>query len=362
MRLAASIFSLALLAALAAPAFAAPDSPIASKDGSTFTLEDMHLFFLGSLGNDGLVDFFQTMVVYQEGLKQGLKPTQAEINDFIDKQIGQDTYNQFKQLYSERAMHMYLEYTLVYDKYTKWLRDKILREQGITATPDEAKKYFLEHIDKFHLPEGVYISIISVESQSQADAVLKRLAAGENFNDVAGEVNMDPRMRATRGEFGLHRRGAKLQMNLTVPGGLTVQEFMAMFKPEALAMLTRPELPKPLEDAAFALKDGQYSGVIKVENYNIIYCHKHYPEVSPTFDEVKQDLMKNIVEAKIDPYYQQELSKLMDREMPRFTVIADLLKPEEPASGPPPAEKPAPAKPAPPAKGSGGGDAPKVGG
>ena len=86
-----------------------------------------------SLGNDGLVDFFQTMVVYQEGLKQGLKPTQAEINDFIDKQIGQDAYNQYKQLYSERAMRMYLEYTLVYDKYTKWLRDKILREKGITA-------------------------------------------------------------------------------------------------------------------------------------------------------------------------------------------------------------------------------------
>ena len=190
--------------------------------------------------------------------------------------------------------------------------------------------------------------------------MLKRLVAGENFNDVAGEVNMDPRMRAMRGEFGLHRRGAMLTL-LSPPAGMTMEEYRAMFKPESLAMLEKPELPKVLEDAAFALKDGQYSGVIKVENYNIIYCHKHYPEVSPTFDDVKQDLMKRIVEAKIDPYYRQELRKLLDREMPRFTIIADLLKPEQPEGGPPPVAKPAPAKPAPPAKG-GGGDAPKVGG
>ncbi|MCB1217787.1 peptidyl-prolyl cis-trans isomerase [bacterium] len=298
MRIAFSALVLCLLAlCMAMPASAAGNSPVASKDGVTFTLDDLNIYWLRNLGKDGLLDFFQTMVVYQEGLKQGLRPTQQEMTDFVDNTMGRDVYNQFKLLYSEKTVNQLLEYTIVTSKYEVWLRDKISREKNIKVTEAEANKFFLENIEQFHLPEGAHLSIISVDNESAANTVLGRLQGGEDFGDVAAEVNMDPQMRAVRGELGSYRKGEGL--------------------------------PKPLEDAAFSLREGQYSGIIKGSNYHIVYCHRRYPEVSPTFDQIKEQLMVDLREAKIDPYYIDALNELMAGQLPRFNIDAELFRPEE---------------------------------
>ena len=117
------------------------------------------------------------MTVYQEGVKVGLKPTAAEVKDFVDNKMSPDIYNQFKQLYSAKAVDQLVDYTIVGAKYEKWLRDKIRREQNITVTEQEANDYFLKNINQFHLPEGVYISIISVDNKTQADDVLKQMGS-----------------------------------------------------------------------------------------------------------------------------------------------------------------------------------------
>lgn len=282
---------------MAAPAAASGDSPVATKDSVTFTLDDLNIYWLRNLGKDGLLDFFQTMVVYQEGLKQGLRPTQQEMTDFVDNTMGRDVYNQFKLLYSDSTVNQLLEYTIVTSKYETWLRDKIRREKNIKVTEDEANRFFLENIDQFHLPEGAHLSIISVSDQNQANSVLQRLQAGENFGDLAAEVNMDPQMKAVRGELGSYRKGEGL--------------------------------PKPLEDAAFSLQEGQYSNIIQGSNFHIVYCHRRYPEVSPTFDQIKQQLMVDLVEAKIDPHYVDALNDLMAEQLPRFNIDAELFRPEE---------------------------------
>jgi parvulin-like peptidyl-prolyl isomerase len=310
-----SALAAAIIAAVlfGAEAQAAPDSPVASKGGVTYTLEDLQVYFLRMMGKDGLLDFLQSMVVYQEGIKQGLKPTDAEVNDFVQKIMGADVYAQFKQLFSERAVRQMIEYNIVNSKYEGWLRKKLRTDNKITVTEKEASDYFLGHIDEFHLPAGVYISIISVDNKTQAEAVAARLKAGENFNDVAGEVNMDPKMRAARGEIGTYRKGEGL--------------------------------PQPLEDAAFQLRDGQASGIIKGQNYHIIFCHRVIPEVSPKFEEVKEQLMQDMVEAKVDPLYNDSMDELMARELPAFDIKAALFKPEDQpakpaASGTKPAAKP----------------------
>lgn len=297
MKLRVIFISLIICLALGAVAQAAPDTPIATKGTATYTLEDLCIYWLRNLGKDGLLDFLQTMVVYQEGKRQGLAPTQQEIDDFINNTMGRDIYDEFRQLYSDRAVRQLVDYTLVTSEYEQWMRDKIRREQNITVTESEAHDFFLNNIEMFHTPEGAYLSLISVKSQAEAEEVLRRLRNGENFNDIAGEVNMDPQMRAAKGELGIYNRG--------------------------------DGLPKALEDAAFNLRENQYSDIIKGTNYHIVMCHKKYPESSPSFDEVKEDLMLDLVEAKIDPFYVDALNELMAREMPNFDIAADLFKPDE---------------------------------
>ena len=297
MRCIIAAFLVVLALAGQSPASAAWDSAVASKDGTTFTVENLSIYWLRNLGKDGLLDFFQTMVVYQEGLRQGLKPTAEETQSFINEKMDPLVYEQFKQLYSQPALDQLVEYTIVASKYELWLRDKILREKNIAVTEEEARDYFLKNIDQFHLPEGVYISLISVDNQTQANAVMDRLRQGENFNDIAAEVNMDPELRAVGGELGAYRKG--------------------------------DGLPEPLEQAALALQEGQYSDVIKGTNYHIVYCHKRYAQVSPTFEDVKTELIQDMVQAEIDPFYIEELNSLMQREMPRFNIVAELFRPVE---------------------------------
>lgn len=297
MNLRAALFAVVMGLTMVVPALAGSDTQVASKDGVAYTIEDVNVYWLSNLGANGLKDFIATMTVYQEGIKRGLRPTKVEIDSFIDDDMGRDFYNEFKQLYSERAVRQFVEYTLVTSKYEIWLRDKISREQNVSVTQSEARDFFLSNIELFHVPEQVYISIISVENQAQADAVLTRLSGGEDFNVIAAETNMDPQMRAASGELGVYRRGEGL--------------------------------PEPLEEAAFQLQPNQYSRIIKGTNYHIVFCHKRYEDVSPSFDDIKDDLMLELVEAKIDPFYQDELNLLLGTELPRFTILADLFKPED---------------------------------
>jgi parvulin-like peptidyl-prolyl isomerase len=316
-RIAAALCAFALAVMFAGAAIASPESPIVSKDGQTFKLNDVSLYYLRNLGKDGLLDYLQTMVIYQEAKKLGLTATAAERSDFIEKKMGRDVYDGFVQLYGKESTDLLVDYTLLESKYYKYLRDKIKKEKNYTVSEKEARDYFTSHIEDFHLPEGAYLSIISVDSQAKADAVLKRLTAGEDFRKVAGEVNMDSKMRAMRGELGVYRKG--------------------------------DGLPKELETAALALKKGEYTKKpIKGTNYHLLFCHEKYAEVTPKFEDVKEQLMSDMLEAKVDPTFQDELDKLMAREMPRFTIQAELFKPEDnvPAAGSKPAAKPSkPAKP-----------------
>lgn len=325
----AAILTLGLAAAVLAPraASAAMESPLATKDGTKYTLEDLSVYLLRNAGKDGLLAFLQEMVIYQEGVKQGLQPSDAEIQEFIDSTMTSEVYTQFKQLFSESAVRQLVEYTLVNDKYDQWLRDKIRKDKNITVSEKEANDYFLKNIDQFHLPEGVALSIISVDNKTQADKVVSRLKAGEKFGDIAAEVNMDEEMRAARGELGVYRLG--------------------------------DGLPKPLEDAAFKLKEGANSEVIKGTNFHILYCSKRYPSVEPGFPDIKERLMHDMLEAKIDPLYFEAMDELMGRELPRFNIQAELFRPDEGDLAAPRNKPASDSKPASGSKPAGGGTKPK---
>jgi hypothetical protein len=82
-----------------------------------------------------------------------------------------------------------------------------------------------------------------------------------------------------------------------------------------------------------------------------VFCHERAPEVSPSFADVKDRLMQDLLEQKIAPFYDDAINTLMAREMPRFQIQADLFRPDEQAAKPAkPAggNAPAPAPAAPP--------------
>lgn len=112
--------------------------------------------------------------------------------------------------------------------------------------------------------EHVHARHILVNSQSEAEAVLQRIQAGEDFAAVAGEVSTDATTRDRGGDLGWFPRG-----------GLLVPE---------------------VEDAAFSMEPGQTSGVIaSAWGYHVVQTLEFDParEVDP---ETQQRLRQQAID------------------------------------------------------------------
>jgi len=133
---------------------------------------------------------------------------------------------------TEAEMTGYEEENLLIQRYT----ETVLAPRA-TVTRDEAAAYYKEHPEEFDHPEQVKVRMIlaaapaggtsDVEEQAKGRIAqaARRLAAGEEFAKVAGELS-DDASRARGGEVGWVRRGQLLpELDEDVfqlqPGGLT---------------------------------------------------------------------------------------------------------------------------------------------
>ncbi|MEM2081462.1 MAG: peptidylprolyl isomerase [Candidatus Bathyarchaeia archaeon] len=87
------------------------------------------------------------------------------------------------------------------------------------------------------MPDKVHCAHILVKTESEAKAVLERLKKGEKFSAIAQQVSLCPSKK----------RGGDL------------------------GTFTRGKMVKEFENAAFALKKGEISGIVKTQfGYHII--------------------------------------------------------------------------------------------
>lgn len=156
-----------------------------------------------------------------------------------------------------------------------------------TVTEAEAKKFYDENPDKFKNPETVKASHILVgvsanataadkaTAKAKAEALLKRVKAGEDFAEIAKKESTCP-SAPQGGDLGYFARG---QM---------VPEF---------------------EKAAFDLKSGEISGVVETKfGYHIIKQIDKKPAGTVTFAESKQMISDYLKSNKI----QQGISSLIE--------------------------------------------------
>ncbi len=134
------------------------------------------------------------------------------------------------------------------------LRRKV--EASTQVSDEEARKAYEQNQSLFS-SETVGVSHIMVKTESDAEAVQAELKAGKTFADVAKEKSQDQGSADKGGELGMVGRGQ-----------------------------TEPEF----EAAAFALKEGELSGIVKTQyGYHILKGGPHVTTVQP-FEEVKDKL------------------------------------------------------------------------
>lgn len=281
------------------PASAAPNTVLATHNGNNYTLEDFNIFFLKQVGAKGLVAFLEQALVYEEAKKEKLLPTPEEKQKFIDETMSPTIYKGFQELYGKEALDRFIEYTIMNDKYRKFLEAKFIKEKSINITDDDANRFYVQNIGLFQPNDRVWMSIISVGTLETANEIIKKLDGGADFNELAEEYNVDPDLKARAGYVGVMEKGKGL--------------------------------PQPIEDAAFALEKNQHSQVIKGTLFHIVFVHDKKPKENHPFAEVSADIKEMLKDDIVQKYIDQYLNELYARELEKFEIKAQLFKSEEPA-------------------------------
>jgi parvulin-like peptidyl-prolyl isomerase len=142
------------------------------------------------------------------------------------------------------------------------LQRKVIAQAQVTD--EEARKMYEDNKPLFST-ETMRVSHIMVKTEAEAEAILTELEAGKDFAELAKAKSQDTGSAEKGGDLGELRRGQ------------AVQEF---------------------EEAAFRLKEGELSPVVKTQyGYHILKGGAHATAVEP-FDEVKGRIRQSLLQQK----------------------------------------------------------------
>lgn len=147
----------------------------------------------------------------------------------------------------------------------------------ITATEEEIKAYYEKNKEKFTTDEMVSASHILVETEEEANSILKDINEGLSFEEAASQFSSCPSKQAggALGQFGK---------------GQMVPEF---------------------EDAVFAMKVGEISAPVKTQfGYHIIKLTDKTPQGSSSLEDVYQEVRNACYMEKQEELYNKRKAEL----------------------------------------------------
>jgi peptidyl-prolyl cis-trans isomerase C len=146
---------------------------------------------------------------------------------------------------------------------------------------DEARRYYDAHREQFTSKERISASHILVETRADAEAAAARLRDGADFATLAEQISRDEK---TRG------RGGRLYV------------------------VFRGQLSRQLEEAAFALKPGELSGIVQdADGYHLVLLHDHVPAALTPFETVRATVQSRAVATHSEKRFKEFTDHLEQR-------------------------------------------------
>ena len=180
--------------------------------------------------------------------------TQEELVQALQQQ-GIESLEKYKAYFVEKAMDSLL---------VGELQEKVLG--AVTLADQEVKDFFQANPNQFVQSAEVHARHILVDSEAKAKELLAQIQKGGDFAAIAKENSKDTGSAQNGGDLGFFAKG----------------DMVAEF-----------------EQAAFALKPGQVSGIVKTQyGFHIIKCEEVKAEKKLTFDEVKDQIKEGLLDDK----------------------------------------------------------------
>lgn len=245
--------------------------------------------------DDPIADYYKAQIVTglvhaelikQECDRRGIKITDKDLEEMKKKSI--ESYG------SEEAFKEYLKKFEISDEdFTEMMKEQLryekLNDELRKDVKVDAQAYYNQNKEQFNVPEQVKASHILVKDEAKAKEIIEKLGKGEDFAKLAKAESEDPGSKEQGGELGLFSKD------------MMVPEFA---------------------DAAFTMKPGEISKEpVKTQfGYHIIKVEDHQLAHQQTFDEVKDQIEKQLSTDEVA----QKLQELMDK-LKKDTKIEYLL-------------------------------------
>ncbi len=248
---------------------------------------------LSEIEGEVLETLINRELLYQESRKKGITIDEAR----IDEELGRLK----KRFGSEEKFKSALKETKITEaELRSHFRQGMAIQQFIDeefarkvkVTEKEARKYYDENREIFKQPEQVRASHILIkvdpgadeskkkEARKRLEALQKKLKEGEDFAKLAREFSEGP-SSSRGGDLGYFGRG---------------------------------QMVKPFEDAAFALKPGEVSGIVETRfGYHLIKVIDRRPETVIAFEEIKERLGEFLKQEKVKKDVALYVEKLKEK-------------------------------------------------
>lgn len=227
---------------------------------------------------DALKNLVDSELMAQDATAKGIKIPSATLDSEFNKMVAK--FKSKAELATAYQSAGYTEKSFKRVIERKLLAEKIRLaevENAVTITPAKVKNHYDTNVTRYSKPEEFRAShiLIKVDPSSnndekaalaaRAEKLLKRVKAGENFEDLAANESDDP-SRVKAGDLGYFHAGQ------------TVAEF---------------------EEALVKLRVGETSGIVEtLYGFHIIrLTEKRAPRLVP-FDEVQDKLKRDLVDSE----------------------------------------------------------------
>lgn len=227
-------------------------------------------------------------VMYQQAEKDKLLPEEKEVQEQIDgfnESIKSDE-NAKKEFKNMGVNDEFLKYQFTRDLASNNLQNNFKEK---TKVSDKEMNEYYEKNKEDYYTDTIDVSHILISTQDsenkeltgeklekakkEAQEVLDKVNAGEDFAELAKKYSADPGSAENGGELGVYGKENNL-----------VKEF---------------------SDAAFKLKTGEVSGLVKTEfGYHIIKCNERIDK-QETFEEVKDKVKTTLLNEKYAEYVEK---------------------------------------------------------
>lgn len=260
------VLLVALIAAIIIPFLGGSNGEevVATVNGVEITKQQYYEAMVDAGGRQTLEYLIENQLVRQEAEEAGISVTAAEVEEelaAIKASFGSDAM--FEQALAQYGMN---EENFKKDLELQVVVRKLL-EPNVTVTDEDVAAYYDTNKSFYAEEEQVRASHILVETEEEARELVDKIKGGEDFAELAAQHSLDEVSKGQGGDLDYFPRGI---------------------------------MDEAFEEAAFTLAEGEISDPVESSHgFHIIQVTDHKAAYTPTLDEMKDDIRKQLVDEEI---------------------------------------------------------------